>query len=160
MSALSTNNNNESDAAGADIEFGESAEGFPVARIGDIVLAMIPLVDGGAHLASACFVCRPLDELKRGDFYGHDGRLADEQEFRRRVHETAEHRRELDALGRVQTRMAASTPWGSSQLATIYGRGVISHSTAGHGGFHLSDDRNRLVDPSLRKGSPWYESHD
>lgn len=157
MSALSTNDNFETDAPGACVEFGQSAEGFHVARIGDMVLAMMPLADGGAYLASACFVRRPLNELKRADFYGHDGRLADENEFRRRVHETAEHSRELHALGRVQTRMSASTPWGSSQLATIYGPGVTCHSTAGHGGFHLSADRNRLVDPALRKDSPWYE---
>lgn len=157
MSALSTNDELESDAAGAGVEFGQSAEGYPVARIGDIVLAMLPLPDSGAYLASACFVRRPLNELRRADFYGHDGRLADETEFRRRVQETAEHRRELHALGRVQTRMSASTPWGSSQLATIYGTGVVCHSTAGHGGFHLSADRNRLIDPALRKDSPWYE---
>lgn len=157
MSALSTNDDFETDAAGAGVEFGHSADGVLVARVGDIVLAMLPLTDGGAYLASACFVRRPLNELRRVDFYGHDGRLANEDEFRRRVHETAQHRRELHALGRVQTRMAASTPWGSSQLATIYGPGVISHATAGHGGFHLSADRNRLVESALRKDSPWYE---
>lgn len=157
MSALSTHDDFETVGAGAGVEFGQSADGLPVARIGDIVLAMLSLADGGAYLASACFVRRPLVELKRDDFYGHDGRLTDEDEFRRRVHETAEHRRELHALGRVQTRMAASTPWGSSQLATSYGPGVIYHSTAGHGGFHLSADRNRLVDPALRRDSPWYE---
>lgn len=157
MSALSTNDDFETDAAGAGVEFGHGADGVLVARVGDIVLAMLPLTDGGAYLASACFVSRPLNELRRVDFYGHDGRLADEDEFRRRVRETAQHRRELHALGRVQTRMAASTPWGSSQLATIYGPGVVAHSTAGHGGFHLSADRNRLVELALRKDSPWYE---
>jgi hypothetical protein len=157
MSALSNHDHFETDAAGAGVEFGQSADGFSVARIGDIVLAMLSLADGGAYLASACFVSRPLVELNRDDFYGHDGRVADEDEFRRRVHETAQHRRALLALGRVQTRMSASTPWGSSQLATIYGPGVVSHSTAGHGGFHLSADCNRLIDPALRKDSTWYE---
>lgn len=157
MSALSTNDNNETDADGAEVEFGESAEAFPVARIGDMVLAMLPLADGGAYLASAWSVPRPPNELRRADFHGHGGRLADEDEFRRRVHETAAHHRELHALGRVQTRMAASTPWGASQLAIIYGPDVVSHSTAGHGGFHLSAARNRLVDPALRNDSPWYE---
>lgn len=157
MSALSTNDNFETDPIGAGVEFGRSADGFSVARVGDIVLAMVPLAAGGAYLASACFVSRPLVELKRDDFFGHDGRLANEDQFRRRVQETAEHRRELHALGRVQTRMVASTPWGSSQLATMYGPGVICHSTAGHGGFHLSPDRNRLIDPTHRKDSPWYE---
>jgi len=157
MSALSTNDELENDAADAGVEFGQSAEGFPVARIDDMVLAMLLAADGVAYLASACFVRRSLNELRRADFYGHHGRLADEDEFRWRVHETAAHRRELRALGRVQTRMAASTPWGSSQLAIIYGPGIIAHSTAGHGGFNLSADRNRLIDPALRKDSPWYE---
>jgi hypothetical protein len=157
MSALFTHDDFETDAAGSGVEFGQSAEGFPVARIGDMVLAMLPLAHGGAYLGSACFVRRPLNDLRRADFYGYDGRLADEDEFRRRVHETAEHRRELHALGRVQTRMSATTPWGSSQLATIYGPGVIAHSTASHGGFYLSADRNRLIDPALRKDTRWYE---
>ena len=157
MSALSTNDERDNVTAGNEIEFGQSAEAFPVARIGDMVLAMLPLREGAAFLASTWRVSRPLSELRRADFYGHDGRLADEGEFRRRVHETAEHRRELHSLGRVQTRMAAGTPWGSSQLATIYGPSVIAHSTASHGGFHLSPDRNRLIDPTLRKDSPWYE---
>ena len=119
MSALSTHDDLETDAAGAGVEFGRSTEAFPVARIGDMVLAMLPLAEGEAYLASACFVRRPLNELKRADFYGHDGRLADEDEFRRRVHETAEHRRELNALGRVQTRMAASTPSSTAMPARI-----------------------------------------
>lgn len=157
MSALSTHDDCETDTTGAGVEFGQSAEGFPVARIGDLVLAMVPLAAGGAYLASACFVSRPLVELRRADFYGHDGRIAHEDEFRQCVHETAEHRRELHALGRVQTRMAATTPWGVSQLATIYGPGVVAHSTAAHGGIHLSADRNRQIDAALRKESPWYE---
>jgi hypothetical protein len=32
-----------------------------------------------------------------------------------------------------------STPWGTAQSAYHFGRGVISYSTAGHGGFHVSN---------------------
>ncbi len=124
------------------VEFGISAEGFPVARIGDTFLAMVPARDGASFLASAWRLNRPLSELEHSDFYGHEGRLEDEAAFRARVFETAQHNRELSALARIQTRMTASTPWGPSQLATIYAEGIVSHMTAGHGGFHLSAERN------------------
>lgn len=138
-------------------EFGVSADGFPVARIGDTVLALLPARDGGFFLASAWRNPRPLDELRRNHFYGHDGRVENEPAFHSRVIETAEHMSALSGLSRVQTQMAASTPWGGSQLATIYADGVVRHSTAGHGGFHLSCDRNALVDPSVRAHGGWYE---
>ncbi|PDS63020.1 hypothetical protein CO653_24405 [Rhizobium anhuiense] len=139
------------------VEFGVSADGFPVARIADTFLAMVPARDGASFLASAWRLTRRLSELTREDFHGHEGRLEDEAAFRARVFETAHHKRELSALGRIQTRMAASTPWGQSQLATIYAEGIVSHMTAGHGGFHLSAERNLRVSSLLRKSSPWYE---
>ncbi|MBX5173527.1 hypothetical protein HJB84_27335 [Rhizobium sp. NZLR1b] len=139
------------------VEFGPSADGFPVARIGDTHLAMVPARDGASFLASAWRLNRPLSELTRADFYGHEGSLENEAAFHARVFETVEHKREVSALGRIQTRMTASTPWGPSQLATVYGEGIVSHMTAGHGGFHLSAERNLRVSPLLRKSSPWYE---
>ncbi|NGO66070.1 hypothetical protein G6N76_20635 [Rhizobium daejeonense] len=139
------------------LEFATSADGLPVARIDDLVLAMVTSSSGFAFLASAVFVRRPLADLTRADFIGHDGRLADEAEFQRRVAETAAHRRDLAALSRVRTRMSASTPWGGSQMAVIYAEGIVAHSTAGHGGFHLSADRNVKIHPLLRKETPWYE---
>ncbi|MBX5272640.1 hypothetical protein HJB99_28930 [Rhizobium sp. NLR17b] len=139
------------------VEFATSADGLPVARIDDLVLAMVTAPSGFAYLASAVFVRRPLTELTRADFIGHDGRVADEAEFRARVAETAGHKRDLAKLNRVRTRMSASTPWGASQMAVIYADGVIAHSTAGHGGFHLSADRNGKVHPLLRKDTLWYE---
>lgn len=139
------------------VEFATSADGLPVARVDDLVLAMVTSPTGSAYLASAVFARRPLAELTRVDFIGHDGRLANEAEFRARVAKTASHKRDLATLNRVQTRRLASTPWGGSQMAVIYVDGVVAHSTAGHGGFHLSSDRNAKVHPLLRKDSPWYE---
>ncbi|MDI7861933.1 hypothetical protein MRS76_08190 [Rhizobiaceae bacterium n13] len=139
------------------VEFATSADGLPVARIGDLVLAMVTSPSGFAFLASAVTVRRPLADLIRADFIGHDGRVADEAEFRARVAETAGHKRDLAKLDRVQTRMSASTPWGGSQLAGIYAEGIVAHVTAGYGGFHLSADRNARVHPLLRKDTPWYE---
>lgn len=139
------------------VEFATSADGLPVARIDDLVLVMVTAPSGFAFLASAAFIRRPLAELTRADFIGHDGRVADEAGFRARVAETAGHKRDLAKLSRIQTRMSASTPWGGSQMAVIYAEGVVSHSTAGHGGFHLSVDRNAKVHLLLRKETPWYE---
>ncbi len=139
------------------VELATSADGFPVARIDDLVLAMVTAPSGFAYLASAVSVRRPLVELTRTDFIGHEGRVADEAEFRARVAETAGHKRDLAKLDRVPVRMSASTPWGASQMAVIYADGVIAHSSAGHGGFHLSADRNGKVHPLLRKDTPWYE---
>jgi hypothetical protein len=139
------------------VEFATSADGMHVARIDDLVLAMVTSPSGFAFLASAVAVRRPLAELTRADFFGHDGRVANEAEFRMRVAETAGHKHDLAKLSRVQTRMSASTPWGGSQMAVVYAEGVVAHSTAGHGGFHLSADRNAKVHPLLRKHTPWYE---
>ncbi len=139
------------------VEFGVSADGFPVARITDTLLALVPARDGASFLASAWCLTRPLSELTRADFHGHEGRLEDESAFRTRVFETVQHKRELSALKRIQSRMAANTPWGPSQLATIYAEGIVYHMTAGHGGFQLSAERNIRVHPMLRKSSLWYE---
>jgi hypothetical protein len=139
------------------VEFGTSADGFPVARVGDILLGLISNGTADFFLVSAWRFTKPLAEARRHHFYRHDGRVADEAAFRLRTIETAEHMSELAALARVQTCMTASTPWGGSQMATIYVEGIVSHSTSGHGGFHLSSDRNRFVDASVRSEGGWYE---
>ncbi|MGO8063166.1 hypothetical protein ACC716_33875 [Rhizobium johnstonii] len=46
--------------------------------------------------------------------------------------------------------MSCSTPWGPSQGATVYAEGIVSHTTAGHGGFKLSNDRNGKIHVMLR----------
>lgn len=139
------------------VEFGQSAEGFPVARVEDIVMAMLPSREGGGLLASAWRVARPLAELTRSDFYIYESTLADEAAFRNRVFETAEHKRDLRGLVRQTMRVHCSTPWGPSQGATVYAEGIACHSTAGHGGFKLSAERNRKVHPKLRAEGGWYE---
>ena len=56
------------------------------------------------------------------------------------------------------------TPWGPAQTANKYGRDITFYSTAGHGGFHVSDPR---LDAKIRSSFPrfrpfcgmdgWYE---
>ncbi|MBP1884928.1 DUF7007 domain-containing protein [Sinorhizobium mexicanum] len=140
-----------------EVEFERSADGLPVARVGDLVFAMVPGRDGRHFLTSAWRVRRPLADLKRGDFYSHHGSVADEAAFQARMIEQAEHSRELRLLARQTVRMTLSTPWGPSQDATVYADGIVSHTTAGHGGFKLSAARDAKVHPTLRGDGGWYE---
>ncbi len=140
-----------------EVALGISADGFPVARVGDNAFAMLPGRDDRHYLASGWRIGRPLAEWRRDDFYGHSGELADEAAFRARVLEHAEHQREQQALGRHEIASRIHTPWGTSQGATVYAEGVECHSTAGHGGFKLSAERNRKVDPVLRVAGGFYE---
>jgi len=141
----------------ADVVFGRSAEGFPVARVGENAFAILTGRNGAHYLATGWNISRPLVQWTKDDFYGHAGELEDEAAFRAHVLENAEHQHEKIALGRREIRSRAQTPWGVSQGATVYADGVVSHTTAGHGGFHLSAARNALVHPMLRIASAWYE---
>lgn len=138
------------------VEFGRGADGMAVARVGDLVFAMLPSGDGHL-LASAWRVSRPLAELKHDDFYSYHGSIDDEAAFRARMTEQAEHRRDLQTLARQTVRMNCNTPWGPSQSTTIYTEGVVSHTTAGHGGFKLSCERNAAVHPLIRADDGFYE---
>ena len=140
-----------------EVEFGRSIEGFPVARVGDSAFAMLPARDGRHYLATGWRIARALAEWRRSDFFGHSGSLGNEAAFRAKVLEHAKHLRDKRALGRTEIRSRSQTPWGVSQGATVYAEGVVSHSTAGHGGFKLSAERNRKVHALLRAEVGWYE---
>lgn len=137
--------------------FARTRDGLLVARVGDNAFAMMPGAAGRSYLASAWRLRSPMEEWVRADFYGHSGELEDEAAFRARVHENAGHQRQRAALGRRESRSRTNTPWGVSQEATIYAAGVVVHSTAGHGGFHLDAIHNAKVHPALRASDGWYE---
>lgn len=161
MSALASPNANPDMASGSpEASFGRSADGLLVALVGDTAFAMVPGREGKHFLASGWRIGRSMPEWTRSDFYGHSGELADEAVFRAKVMENAEHQREKRDLARQDIRSSTNTPWGASQGATIYAEGVVAHSTAGHGGFKLSAERNRMVYSMLRSPGGWYESHD
>lgn len=138
-------------------EFGQSSAGLIVARLGDAAFAMIPKRNGGFFLGSGWRLSKPLADWTRSDFYGHGGEVADEVAFRKLIQEQAQHQAELAALARRETRSPAGTPWGPSQGATHYGEGVVFHTTSGHGGFHLSPERNAEVHSLLRNPAGFYE---
>jgi hypothetical protein len=137
--------------------FARTHDDLLVAKVGDNAFAMMPSAHGRFYLASAWRLHGPMERWTRSDFYRHGGELDDEAAFRARVHENAEHQRQRAALARREIRSGANTPWGSSQGATIYADGVVCHSTAGHGGFHLDAAHNAKVHPTLRAADGWYE---
>jgi len=143
--------------AGLAVLYGRTAEGFLAASVGDNAFAMLPGRAGGHYLATAWRLARPIAEWTQANFYGLSGVLADEDAFRAHVAENAQHQRQRAAFGRREISSCASTPWGVSQGATVYAEGVICHSTAGHGGFQLSLERNGCVHPSLRAADGFYE---
>lgn len=137
--------------------FGHSGDGILVALVDDNAYAMMPGRAGKHYFASGWRIARPMAEWIRSDFYDHGGDLADESAFRSKVLEHAQHIEERRLLGRRDIPGGAHTPWGPSQGVTIYADGITSHSTAGHGGFNLSADRNRDVHPMLQAAGGWYE---
>ncbi|MER8601165.1 hypothetical protein NKH09_25375 [Mesorhizobium sp. M1339] len=99
---------------------------------------MAPARDGRHYLVTGWRIRRPMAEWTRSDFYGHAGELADEAAFRAHVEQNALHQQQRAG-------------------ATVYAEGVAAHSRAGHGGFHLSAERNRKVHDMLRANGGWYE---
>lgn len=140
-----------------EISFGRTADGLLAALVGEHAFACVPARDGRHYLVTGWRIGRPIEQWRRDDFYGHFGELADEVAFRAKVLEQAEHQREKVLLARREERSMANTLWGPSQGATIHADGVVFHSTAGHGGFLLSPERNSKVHPSLRVIGGTYE---
>ncbi|WP_428645591.1 DUF7007 domain-containing protein [Roseibium sp.] len=137
--------------------FEKTVEGHLCARVGDTAFAMLPTAGGAFYLALALYSKQPDRQLRRDDFFGHEGRVVDEVEFRSLIDERMVNQSELDVLGRRSVSSQMSTPWGSSQGSTVFGEGVTRHHTAGHGGFHLSHDWIIKVDSRLRNSRGWYE---
>lgn len=54
-----------------------------------------------------------------------------------------------------------STPWGMAQSSSEKCPGIVFHSTAGHGGFHLAPHLNAVLQSKFEfptfAGGPWYE---
>ena len=49
------------------------------------------------------------------------------------------------------------TPWGASQSSKKLARGIVFYETAGHGGIHLSPERQEAMPEALKLDEPWYE---
>ncbi|MBY5502364.1 hypothetical protein HFO82_27630 [Rhizobium leguminosarum] len=71
--------------------------------------------------------------------------------------EKAVHEAELRALDRPTIQAGASTPWGMAQVSRRYADGIVLHSTASHGGFHLAENANAIVHVLYRNNIEFYE---
>lgn len=54
-------------------------------------------------------------------------------------------------------KIPVSTPWGKPQSCNELAEGILSISTAGHGGFKLDRKHNAQVNALWRKAGGWYE---
>lgn len=61
------------------------------------------------------------------------------------------------SYGRNNVAPGAHSPWGPIQSSENVAPGIDSVYTAGHGGYKLSAERNRKVDPAWRRPRGWYE---
>ena len=138
------------------VEHGTTSDGLMAARVDGLAYIAIPLKDGFS-IVSGWKLNRPICEWSRSDVYCAEGAVADEVSFRAYIADIALHVRQRNALGRVDTILRVSTPWGMSQSASIYAEGIVFHSTAGHGGFKLDRTRNAGMNPALRLSGGWYE---
>ena len=58
----------------------------------------------------------------------------------------------------ADNQIPASSPWGAVQYGSVLADGIISVSTAGHGGVRISVERLRQMPPALRNGRHrWFE---
>lgn len=136
--------------------FGHTGEGHLAAQVED--LAWLAIAYGaGLRMLSGWRLSKPMTNWVEADLYGADGIVADEAAFRAHVEDIAQHRRELADLPRPETQMRVGTPWGASQQSYRYADGILCHSTASHGGFHVDAERNARVHAMLRNADGWYE---
>jgi hypothetical protein len=139
------------------LSFHRTRDGFLAARVGERAFLALPSETGGVHVASADRIGKPPEEWRSSDFHIFGRFLEDETAFRRHVGQLADHQRQLLTLERREIRTNAITPWGTAQHSWQYAEGIVCHSTASHGGFHLDDERNALVHPAWRNVDGYYE---
>lgn len=134
-----------------------TAEGRLVARVADIAFLALPTKGDGFRVVHALRLTSLPECWTARDFFSSGPRVEDEAGFRAHVEERVEHFRQLANLNRRDVKIRTMTPWGPAQQSRVYGEGVVAHSTAGHGGFHLDAKRNALVDRRWRDMGGWYE---
>lgn len=121
------------------VSFHRTRGGLLAARLGERAFLALPSKSGGLSVASAHHVNKPPEEWRPSDFHIFERLLEDEAAFRRHVVEIADHERQLLTLDRREFKSSAVTPWGAAQISQVYDQGVVFHSTASHGVFHLDE---------------------
>ncbi len=136
--------------------YGRTGDGFHAALVSDQAFAMVA-TDGVYHLRKAWGLKPPIENWTIADFHLNRADPVDEAGFRRTVEEWATHVSRVANLTRRTIAARVATPWGLSQHALRYADGIVAHSTASHGGFALSTERNLLVTSALRAADGFYE---
>jgi hypothetical protein len=136
--------------------FGRTAAGCLAAQVDDLAWLAVPH-QAGLRILSGWPRSKPMPAWTAADFVCAEGLVCDEDAFRAHVGDAADHRSQVRALDRRSTGVVVATPWGAAQRNVHYAEGVVFHSTAGHGGFHLAPEQNLAVHAMLRNPTGWYE---
>lgn len=135
-----------------------TADNYPAAVVGDTAYALIA-INGQSWLTYRWLrSSKPIEQLTAADFQLRQ-RMVDENEFAAEIADLQAHVTQERALDRVSIQTPPSSIWGTPQMATQYGPGIILVSTAGHGGFILTPERNHEVHSAWRDYAGNYE-HD
>lgn len=137
------------------VAYKRTRDGDLAARVAHMTFALVP-DEGGMRMVERYPAVDP-EACSRSDFMnaGHP-EANDNESFKGWVDSFALHHEQLPSLGRTKADND-HTPWGRSDTAKRYAEGVFEYRTPGHGGFHLSDERNALVDEGVRSEDGWYE---
>jgi hypothetical protein len=127
-----------------DASFFRTKDGLLAARLEQTCYLAVPN-DGDTLIAYGTDLVADPEHWTPDDFYGRGGFVAGEDGFRSYLEEQASHRRQLSRLACPSIKSGAHTPWGCAQQTQLYTEGVVSHSTADHGGFQLAPHRNAVV---------------
>lgn len=80
-----------------------------------------------------------------------------EPEARAEMDAIALHFQQKAVLGRRAISGGVRTAWGVADSGEVFGEGIISYSTSGHGGFKLDRKHNAMMPAAYRVEGGWYE---
>jgi hypothetical protein len=141
------------------VSYVRTADGDLAARVAHLVIALVPMKDGSLRTLTA-YPARDPSTCRRDDFSNCGFAANDEDGFRHEVEDFARDEQQKTALGREDLDATAlrniTTPWGRPDYGRIYGPGIASVSTPGHGGFILLAAQNDMIDERWRASSGGY----
>lgn len=110
-------------------EYGVTADKLTAARFADNAFVMVPKLGGDGYFVAVGWRMRgSFADWNRDRFFGHDGDVENEHEFRAHVETELGHHREKAALNRERHSRPHPTPWGMAQDTVIYGPGVTYYA--------------------------------
>lgn len=142
----------------AQLALSKTRDGYPAVRVRHLCFALATQRD-----VPGIFSLYPARRVEMTDLseYHFDGNASHQAECSEagmlaHAQRLEDHYAEVEKLNRRKV-PNRHTPWGMSQDAEEYADGIVSVSTASHGGFLLSQEKNELIHPCWRNEAGAYE---